>query len=263
VCIKINMSDKNSDNVDAYLEQQDVDKIPRFRNIMCPVLRLGVRNSKLVMDDEGWVDQVNLYNYMEYIGIDRNAIVIKKVIDAAKSRPDDDKINIAAFKGSVFDHGSTSGIFRYEVLDSATGESYSQDALDAFVAMSRDDENMDLEDFAQATNRFHQCPFGKIKTSIFGVVASTFEFVLLLQLFGRTHNGGTKFLTLDDVKGIWGESKFPRYWTKPQKSEFGTRDFIIRTLVHGWRRLDLKMTSYFKRNHTQAVEVRDDSKGEL
>lgn len=258
------MLDKNSNKNINYIEPNKLNEISLFKHIMCPVLRMGIRSEKLVMDGDGRVAVSALYDYMSFIGVDRDSLVIKRVIEGAKASPNDQEINIADFKGSLFDHGSVSGIFRYEVLDSTNEETiYSKPALEAFIAMSRDKENMDLDDLSEATNRFHQCPFHKIKTSLFGVVATTFEYALMLHFFGRTNNAGKKYLTLDDIKRIWGESKFPLYWFSPQKAEFGTLDFIVKTVVFGWLRLDLKIMSRFRSNNPMASKVRASGEGDI
>lgn len=257
------MLHQNSNKNINYIDLNKLSATPLFKSIMCPVLRMGVRSEKLVMDSEGRVDVGALYDYMAFIGVDRDSLIIKRVIEGAKANPSDQQINVTAFKGSVFDHGSVSGIFRYEVLESNNEEGYSTAALKAFIAMSCDKENMDLGDLAQATNRFHQCPFHKIKTSLFGVVATTFEYALMLHFFGRTNNAGKKYLTLEDIKRVWGESKFPLYWASPQKAKFGTLDFIIKTLVFGWLRLDLKIMSRFRPNNLMSSKARSNGEGEI
>lgn len=222
-----------------YLTDEQLAADDNFGRILCPLMRLGVRSKQLTMDDSGGITEKELLDYLRYLGINPDSLVIRRVVNAAKSSPNDDCINMTRFKGTLFDHGSTSGAYRYEVLDFAADQKVSKEAVEVMLSHSRDGESMELEDFASATNSFHRCPFKKMKTSVFGVLSSTFEYALLLHFLGRKTQSGSKFLTLDDVRRVWVDNKFPIYWNPPQVSNFGTRAFIVKTLVHGWVRLDM------------------------
>lgn len=222
--------------------QMNPDPTPDLADIMCPVLRLGVKSGRLEMDEDGTVDVNQLYDFMEFIGFNRNAFVLKSVIGKTIRDKESGRATLTNFTGTMLDHGSVSGAFRDDVK--TKGTLFSNAAVERIKSYSSNKASFTLKDAARATNAFHKSPLKWMKTSKEGIFSSTFEYALLVNIFGRQSESKEKFLLLSDIDRIWKESQFPRYWEPPSKATIGTLGFLAHTASQAWRRLDIEVRQW-------------------
>ncbi len=189
----------------------------QFEKILCPNMRIGIRMSLMEPDSEGWVTEHELRGYLEYIGLIAKSKVEKLLISTGESAPKMKKpghINLSAFEDTFLDHGSSSGI-----LNSPSG--FSQQRLDFLLTYADNEGRIDKSELALALNNFYRCPV-KCK-SFSGTHVLSFEFVGLLEIFGRTDvKTGEKYFTQDDVISLWKHNRFPEGWSAPSKTFYGS-----------------------------------------
>ena len=255
-----------------YLTDEELALVKKFGEVMCPVIRLGIRSKHINLCDEGRIASKELLDFMAFVGLDPEGSIINRVISRAVeiSKEKDgieNTIKLSHLNGTPLDHGSTSGAFRYDAYRKTTDTYFSAAAVERIKKAASDGLHIDLDDLAKLTNDFHRCPFRgvpngntgnaptnspstpRILTTMPGVVSTTFEYAILLHLFGHPGEGGKKYFLLEDIERIWKQSKFPKHWSPPLRATFDDKKFIRKTLEHGWKRLKL-----FKRSGRQKVD---------
>lgn len=203
-------------NENTWHERPNADKIP------CPALLSFYNNHLLNPDKHGNVTTAELDDVLVSIGININ---IRKVLVKGADKTDviPDSFNLFALRDSNLDHSGSTGIRDPEInLDKV------ENALLHFSENGR----MYAEHFAAAANHAQlQDPGFK------GTIIQTAEFTALLEVFGRVDEAMKRYLTVDDVKGLWIDGKFPKDWQPRASDEIGVDDVVAGVTVMAVKRL--------------------------
>ena len=81
---------------------------------------------------------------------------------------------------------------------------------------------MYVEHFAAVANHGE-----KHDPGIKGTLTQTLDFAALLELFGRVDESGKRYLTNEDVRGLWMDGKFPEDWQPRPNCEVGAGDLAL------------------------------------
>ena len=195
----------------------------KMNKILCPALRIGVTEGELKPCEKGTVTESELRDYMSYLGWKEKS-VISKFIDKAKSYdPNNEVINICEFRGTGFDHGSSSGIINCHHDDNAEG--YYPDRMALMMKYANANNELGYRELAHFAGECHRNPvnFGSAKGRAFLMA----EFANILAIFGRKNENGKLVLKTEDVDALWKEARFPDGWEKPPKPFYGTFTTII------------------------------------
>lgn len=176
----------------------DIDEIP------CPVLKTGVREGRLQVDEYGNCTGLNdflkddigaKYMLRKVAVLGANRTSADGVWDALTS----DSFNLRALKGSNLDHNADSQILR---------NGFSQERLDKALTFSSDGERLTLKDLRRYQEALLEEEPGQ-RGEIFGGA----EFSLVVEVFGRTDAEGNRFIMNKDFVRLFKENRFPEDWT--------------------------------------------------
>lgn len=205
----------------------------QFNKILCPNLRIGVRNGFLTPTSLGWITTQELRVFLQYIGVLKDSSIERVLVNGAAHASEEkpEYVNICQLAGTIFDHKSSSGILNTE-------GGFSEDRLTYLKTFCDDDGRLTINAASNALNDFHQWPDSE--QSIRGTHTLSLEFSSLIETYGRESTEG-KYLTRDDIDRIWGDSQFPTGWTPPRKATLGTKKtlalFVSMTIArfkNGW-----------------------------
>jgi hypothetical protein len=200
----------------AWRERPNADKIP------CPALLSFYNNGLLNPDGYGNVTTAHLDEVLASVGA--SAKVRKALVKGAdKTDEVPDSFNLFALRDSSFDHSGSTGI-----RDPDVNFEKLKNALLKFSENGR----MYAEHFAAAANQAHVQDSGFKGTAI-----ETVEFTALLEVFGRVDETRKRYLTVDDVKGLWIDGKYPKDWQPRAANEIGVGDVTAGVAVMAVKRL--------------------------
>jgi hypothetical protein len=203
-------------NENTWHERPNADKIP------CPALLSFYNNDLLNPDEHGNVTTAELDDVLASVGININ---IRKVLVKGADKTDEipDSFNLFALRDSNLDHSGSTGIRDPEINLVKV-----ENALLHFSENGR----MSAEHFAAAANH------AKLQDPGFqGSIIQTTEFTALLEVFGRVDESKKRYLTVDDVKGLWIDGKFPKDWQPRASDEIGVDDVVAGVTVMAVNRL--------------------------
>ena len=170
----------------------NADKIP------CPALLSLYNNGDLRPESDGTVDMKELDKALGSIGCGpmvRNLLL--KVADGTDEMPE--SFNLFNLRDSNIDHTGSTGI-RDPKVD--------PEKLDRFLSFGTNGR-LYADNLTDAAAHFNS-----IDPGFKGTTIQTLELSALLQAFGRADpdRGGERYLTNDDIKGLWLEGKYPQNW---------------------------------------------------
>jgi hypothetical protein len=70
-----------------------------------------------------------------------------------------------------------------------------------------------------------------------GATIQILEFSALLEMFGHVDESNKRYLTVDDVKGLWIDGKFPQDWQPRTSNDIGIDDLTAGVTVMVVKRL--------------------------
>lgn len=212
--IKSNSTTPAADN--SWRERPNADKIP------CPALLSFYNNGSLNPDKDGNVTTAHLDEVLASAGVSskvRKALV--KGADKTDKIPD--SFNLFALRDSNLDHSGSTGIRDPHV---------NSEKLDNALLKFSENGRMYSEHFAAAANQSQMQDPG-----FQGSIIQTAEFTALLEVFGRVDESKKRYLTVDDVKGLWIDGKFPKDWQPRASDEIGVDDVVAGVTVMAVNRL--------------------------
>lgn len=193
---------ENSEGIPKeFRERVNADKIP------CPALLSLYNNGDLKPAADGTVNMEELDGALTGLGLGpsvRNALM--KVADGTDKAPD--TFNLFNLRDSNIDHSGSTGI-RDPKVD--------PEKLDTFLGFATDGR-LYADNLAKATAHFNT-----VDPGLKGTAIETLEMSALLQVFGREdpEQGGARYFTNDDVKGMWLDGKYPEDWSARPKDDIG------------------------------------------
>lgn len=176
----------------SWSERPNADKIP------CPALLSFYNHGLLNPDENGTVDIADLDNVLASVGVNKT---IRNALSKGADKSDgvrDCKFNLFALRDSSLDHSGSTGIRDPEV---------NPEMLEASLLKFSEDGRMYAKHFAEAANQAQ-----KRDPGIKGTITQTVEFTALLEVFGREDESKGRYLTVEDVKSLWIDGKFPSDW---------------------------------------------------
>jgi hypothetical protein len=200
----------------SWRERPNADKIP------CPALLSFYNNGLLRPDKDGNVTTAHLDEVLSSVGVSSE---VRKALVKGADKTDEvpDRFNLFALRNSSLDHNGSTGIRDPEVSPEKL-----EDALLKFSENGR----MYAEHFAAAANQ------AKLLDPGFkGSIIQTVEFTALLEVFGRVDDSKKRYLTVDDVKGLWIDGRYPQGWQPRAANEIGVGDVTLGVAVMGMKRL--------------------------
>lgn len=213
---KTTSNSSNTTGDASWQERPNANKIP------CPALLSFYNNGLLRPDEDGNVTTAHLDEVLASVGVGsevRKALV--KGADKTDNIPG--SFNLFALRDSSLDHNGSTGIRDPEV---------SPEKLDNALLKFSENGRMYAEHFAAAANLAQlQDPGFK------GSIIQTVEITALLEVFGRVDDSKKRYLTVDDVKGLWIDGKFPKDWQPRSANDIGVADVTLGVTVIAVRRL--------------------------
>jgi hypothetical protein len=203
-------------NGNTWHERPNADKIP------CPALLSFYNNDLLNPDEHGNVTTTELDDVLASVGINTN---IRKVLVKGADKTDGipDSFNLFALRDSNLDHSGSTGIRDPEI---------NLDKLENALLQFSENGRMYAEHFATAANH------SKLQDpGLEGSIIQTAEFTALLEVFGRVDESKKRYLTVDDVKGLWTDGKFPKDWQPRASDEIRVADVVAGVSVMAVKRL--------------------------
>lgn len=211
---KINSANPAADSV--WRERPNADKIP------CPALLSFYNNGLLNPDQEGKVTTAHLVEVLASVGVSakvRKALV--KIADETDEVPE--SFNLFALRDSSLDHRGSTGI---------RDPDFNPEKLDNALLKFSENGRMYAKHFAAAANQAQMKDPGFKGTTI-----QTVEFTALLEVFGRVDEFKKRYVTVDDVKGLWIDGKYPKDWQPRAADEIGVGDVTAGVAVMTVKRL--------------------------
>jgi hypothetical protein len=189
-----------SANDSAWHERPNADKIP------CPALLSFYNNDWLNPDERGNIATAQLDDALTRVGINANIrTFLVKGADKLDEVPD--SVNLFALRDSKLDHSGSTGIRDPEI---------NPEKLENALLKFSENGRMYAEHFAAAANH------AKLQDPGFkGATIQILEFSALLEVFGRVDESEKRYLTVDDVKGLWIDGKFPQDWQPRISNDIG------------------------------------------
>lgn len=206
------MTDSQEDNSsigcpfhgDSWRQRPHADSIP------CPAMLSFYNNGLLEVDEAGNVTRESLDKALEMAGIgDR---IRKALIKTDESDPIQGSFNLFQLRESKLNHTGSTGIRDQRVRP---------EALEEALLRFSEDGRMYAEHFAAAANYGAERDPG-----LKGTVFQTVEFRALLEVFGRLDENKERYLTREDVKGLWLDGRFPDGWQPRPQEEIGMDDLL-------------------------------------
>lgn len=180
--------------------------------VLCPVLKTGVREGRIKVDAEG--NASGLEGYLkDDLGISwgLRKVAVRGAKGATGSQgAKGDTFNLRNLRGSNLDHNADSQILR---------NGFSQERLDLALSFSADGERLTLSDLGRFQQHLLQEePGGK------GKFVGGVEFSAVVEVFGRTDGQGRRFIKNDDFISLFRDNRFPEGWEASHKDKTGFLD---------------------------------------
>lgn len=186
-------------------ERPNADAIP------CPALLSFYNNGWLQADPDGNVTIKSLKTALTEAGISEDVRTVLLGM-ADKSDEIDESFNLFNLRTSKLNHTGSTGI-----RDQRVSPELLEDALLRFSEEGR----LYAEHFAAAANYGAERDPG-----LKGTILQTIEFRALLEVFGRLDEHQQRYLTIEDVKGLWLEGRFPDGWQPRPHEDIATGDIL-------------------------------------
>lgn len=184
----------------------------RIDEVMCPVLKTGVREGRITVDAEGNATGLN-----DYLKDDLNIAwgLRQLFVKGGKSATDrsgaeGDTINLRNLRGSSLDHTADSQILR---------QGFSQERLDLALSFSADGERLTLADLG----RFQQHLLAE-EPGLKGKFVGGMEYAAVVSVFGRIDENGKRFILNSDFVSLFRDNKFPEGWENRAHEKTGFWD---------------------------------------
>jgi hypothetical protein len=176
------------------------ERVQLSKKIPCPALA-GMFNSGLLkVEKDGTVKIPDLERALSQIG--PNATVRKILTNGAdKTDAIEGQFNLFTLNGSNLDHTGSSGIRQNGVHP---------ERFDKLMSFSKDGERLTRKDLADAAEAF-----AKEDPGLRGRVTQQAEMTIVLEIFGRTANDGSRYLTREDAKQLFVDGQIPSSWSPP------------------------------------------------
>jgi hypothetical protein len=189
---------------------------PSSEKIPCPALLSFYNNGLLRPDQEGNVDTAHLDEVLQSVGVGPK---VRRALLTGADNADEipNSFNLFALRDSSLDHSGSTGIRDPEV---------SPQKLDDALLKFSEDGRMYAEHFAAAVNQAQLSDPG-----IKGGIVQTVEFTALLEVFGRLDDSNKRYVTVDDVKRLWIEGKYPDDWQPRPADDIGVADVMLGVTV--------------------------------
>ncbi|OUC14567.1 MAG: hypothetical protein B0A82_11570 [Alkalinema sp. CACIAM 70d] len=184
---------------------------PNADKISCPALLSFYNNDLLNPDENGNVSTAQLDDVLESVGLNSKVRgVLVKGADKTDEIPD--SFNLFALRDSRLDHSGSTSIRDPEITP---------EKLEHALLKFSENGRMYAEHFAAAAN------YAQLQDPGFkGTMVQTLEFTAILEVFGRVDESKKRYLTIDDVKGLWMDGKFPQDWQPRNSDEIGVDDVV-------------------------------------
>jgi hypothetical protein len=175
----------------AWRVRPNADKIP------CPALLSFYNNGWLNPDEDGNVTIAHLDEVLASVGI---SLKIREALEKGADKTDNipDSFNLFALRDSTLDHSGSTGIRDPDV---------NPEKLESALLKFSENGRMYAEHFAAAANQANRQDPG-----VKGTLTQTVELTSILEVFGRVDESKKRYLTVEDVKGLWIDGKFPKDW---------------------------------------------------
>ena len=205
-----------SDDSKGYAVRPNADEIP------CPFLLTAYNNGDLVPEEDGTLHQEMIDEALARVGLAERvrSRLVRVVIRGADDSPT--TLNLFRLRDSKIDHTGSTGI-RDPKVD--------PEKLPDLLAFG-EDGRMYRRHFAKAVSHF-----GRQDPGIKGTVVQTAEVTALLEVFGRKDEDGERYLTEEDVRGLWLEGRYPEGWTPRPRDSIGVAGFLASWAKTGAQRL--------------------------
>lgn len=200
----------------TWRQRPNADKIP------CPALLSFYNNGLLNPDKDGNVTTADLDEVLASVGV---SPAIRKALVKGADNTDDlpDSFNLFALRDSSLDHSGSTGIRDPDV---------DPEKLESALLQFSENGRMYAENFAAAANRANlQDPGFK------GTILQTVELTALLEVFGRVDESNKRYLTVDDVKGLWMDGKYPKDWRPRAANDISVFDLMAGVTVTAAKRV--------------------------
>jgi hypothetical protein len=185
------------------------DKIP------CPFLFTAYNNGELKTGDDGIVAIDDLKAVLAKVGASPKVQELLANLAEKSDGVENDVFNLFSLRESNLNHSGSTGI-----RDPKVDPEKLENSLLKFAENGR----MYSEHFAAAANQARALDPG-----LKGTVTQTLEFTALLEVFGRLDENEKRYLTVDDVKGLWIDGKYPDGWQPRAANEIGVTDVAFGT----------------------------------
>ena len=198
--------------------------------ILCPTLRIGVNYQMLKPDDEGWVYEKDLRNFLKIIGVEVDTILGSVLIGTAKAAVKEKRegyINIYKLGNTFLDHGSSSCIYHKGFSEERLND------LKSFMVNGR----LTSKEIAKVCTHYHENPIKR--SSNLGTNVYSFEMENFLHVYGREDENGVKYFTEQDVDDLWKHNKFPEGFKVKYCPVVGTKKSIKNWITNVLLRLKL------------------------
>lgn len=187
------------DESDGVLPEENINQV------LCPVLRTGIKEKRLTPDQHGLVNSDELKAFLRYVGFKEDSYLVSLLIRFAEKATEriskKGHVNLVEFSGTLQDHGSSSGILNHPV-------GFNKVRLEFLKSFSDDSGLLRARQLANATKHFHKNPV--YKSSRIGMLFQLLELGSLLHIYGRKSGvWQSRFLTLQDIDDLWQRGRFP------------------------------------------------------
>jgi hypothetical protein len=179
---------------------------------MCPILKTGVREGRIKVDEDGNATGLNGFLQEDLkIAWGLRQVFVKggKSATDSKDAPGD-TINLRNLRGSSLDHTADSQILR---------DGFSQERLDWALSFSSDGERLTLADLGE-----FQQHLLREEPGLKGKFVGGMEFAAVVSVFGRSDGQGRRFIKNDDFVSLFRENKFPEGWDSAAQDKTGFWD---------------------------------------
>ena len=192
----------------GWCPRHNADTIP------CPALLSFYNNGWLKPDENGNVSTADLDKVLASVGL---SATVRKILVKGADESDnvlDGKFNLFALRDSKLDHTGSTGVRDPKV---------NPELLESNVLQFSENGRMYAKHFAAVANHAR-----KQDPGLKGTITQTVELTALLEVFGREDESKNRYLTVDDVRGLWIDGKFPKDWQPHAPDEIGAAGVTLR-----------------------------------
>lgn len=193
------------DDSKGYRIRPGADEIP------CPFLTAAYNNGDLVPEEDGTLHRDVIEEALARVGLAKSLRERLSTMVVTRADESPDTFNLFKLRDSSIDHTGSTGIRDPEVDPSKLPE------LLGFGENGR----MYRKHFASAASHF-----GALDPGAKGSLVETIEMTALLEVFGRVDEDGERYLTDEDVRGLWLEGRYPEGWKPRPRDSISGAGFL-------------------------------------